>query len=357
MAVSGHEPDPAALDAADELALVRHVLALGGTMEQIEAARGSLGDLALDLTLRPERPSTLAQVAAAAGIDWRAAERLVTAIGLPADPDEPLTAGEAAAAGLLIAVSRDLFGEAATVQFARVAGNAVARIAEAMVSTFRVNVELPQLNRGTSRLEVVNGYSDIAETVLPAFVATLDALLRRQIVIVARRMWSTDEEQSAMTMSRTVGFVDLVGYTAAASTMSVRELTSVLVQFDEQTADAVVRGNGRIVKTIGDEAMFVTEDAADACQIGLALVRAFDSGPLPPVRVGLATGEVVSVFGDVYGHEVNLAARLVTAADPSTVVASERVRAGVGDRFAFVPIGDLSLKGFPQPVPAYRVQA
>ena len=91
----------------------------------------------------------------AAGLEWEAAERLVTAIGLPADPDEPVTAGEAATARLLIAVSRDLLGEAATVQFARVAGNAMARIAETIVTTFRLNVELPRLSRGTSRLEVV----------------------------------------------------------------------------------------------------------------------------------------------------------------------------------------------------------
>ena len=91
-----------------------------------------------------------------------------------------------------------------------------------------------------------------------------------------------------MTMSRTVGFVDLVGYTAAASTMSVRELTSVLVQFDEQTAEAVVRGNGQIVKTIGDEAMFVTEDAADACRIGLDAGARLRQRSAPP-RSGRAS--------------------------------------------------------------------
>ena len=91
--MSGDEPDRAAVDAADEDALVRHVLSLGGTPEQIEGARGNLGDLALDLTLRPDRPFTLGEVAAEAGIDWRAAERLVTAIGLPADPDEPIDRG------------------------------------------------------------------------------------------------------------------------------------------------------------------------------------------------------------------------------------------------------------------------
>ena len=118
----------------------------------------------------------------------------------------------------------------------------------------------------------------------------------------------------------------------------------------------MLRGNGQIVKTIGDEAMFVTEEAVDACRIGLDLVRAFDRGPLPPVRVGLASGEVVSVFGDLYGQEVNLAARLVAAAEPSTVLASEGVRAEVGDRFGFTPAGERELKGFADPVRVFRVQ-
>jgi class 3 adenylate cyclase len=349
--------DPSSPDAADRLALIRYLLRLGGTPAQLASAKGSLSDLALDLALRPGRTTTLGAVAGAAGIEWHDAARLLTAIGLPGDPDELVTAGEAAAAELLLTVSRDLFGDAPTVQLARVAGSAMARIAEAMVTTFRVNVELPRLGRGTPRLDLVQEYNEVAETLLPAFMATLDAVLRRQVVTVAQRMWSTDEEQSAVTMARTVGFVDLVGYTAAAATMSVRELTSVLVQFDEQTSEAVVRGNGRIVKSIGDEAMFVTDAAADACRIGLDLVRAFDAGPLPPVRVGLATGEVVSVFGDVYGHDVNLAARLVAAADPSSVLVSEPTRrAAAGEGLDFVPVGELSLKGVPDRVPVYRLQ-
>jgi adenylate cyclase len=347
--------DPSAPDATDRLALIRYVLALGGTLDQIATAKGALGDLALDLALRPDRGTTLGAVTAAAGVEWTDAERLLTAIGLPGDPDEPVTSAEAAAAELLLTVRSELFGEGATVQLARVTGRALARIADALVATFRVNVELPRLGRGMLRLDLVKEYSEVADTLLPAFVSMLDAMLRRQVVTVAGRMWSTDAEQSAMTMSRTIGFVDLVGYTAAAATMTVRELTSVLVQFDEQTADAAARENGRIVKTIGDEAMFVTEAPAAACRIALDLVRAFDDGPLPPVRVGLATGEVVSVLGDVFGHEVNLAARLVAAAEPSAVLVSERVRDDVIDGFRFVPIGDLSLKGFADPVPAYRL--
>jgi adenylate cyclase len=347
--------DPSAPDAADRLALIRYVLELGGTLHQIAAAEGALGDLALDLALRPDRRTTLGAVTSSAGLEWVDAERLLTAIGLPGDPDEAVTASEAAAAELLLTVSSQLFGEGATVQLARVTGRALARIADALVATFRVNVELPRLGQGMPRLDLVKEYSEVADTLLPAFISMLDALLRRQVVTVAGRMWSTDAEQSAMTMTRTVGFVDLVGYTAAAATMTVRELTDVLVQFDEQTADAVARGNGRIVKTIGDEAMFVTEEPAAACRIALDLVRAFDDGPLPPVRVGLATGELVSVLGDVYGLEVNLAARLVAAAEPATVLVSDRVRDSAMSDFRFAPIGELSLKGFGDPVAAYRL--
>jgi class 3 adenylate cyclase len=347
--------DPSSVDAPERLALLRYLFSLGASVDQIEAAAASLGDLALDLALRPERPSRVGAVVADAGVAWDDAYRLLTAVGFSGDPDERITEAEAATALLLVVVSRDLLGEAATSQLARVAGNAMARVAQTIVTTFRLNVELPRRNTGISHVDVVKEYAEMAQSLLPAFVSALDALLRRQLVAVTERMWSTDEEQSAVTMSCTVGFVDLVGYTAAAASMSISELTSVLIQFDERTADAVLGGRGQIVKTIGDEAMFVTDDAVDACRIGLDLVRAFRSGSLPPVRVGLATGEVVSVFGDLYGQEVNRAARLVAAAAPSTVVVSEPVRAACGDAFTFSSVGALALKGFAEPVPAYRL--
>jgi adenylate cyclase len=168
-------------------------------------------------------------------------------------------------------------------------------------------------------------------------------------------MWSTDDERSTVTMLRTVGFADLVGYSSAAASMSVGELANALLDFDERCATIVVQHNGQLVKTIGDEVMFVTEEAIDACRIATALVRSFGQGDLPPVRVGLAAGDVVSVLGDVYGPVVNLAARLVGAADPSTVVVSESVHAAVDRVMPLSAIGPLTLKGFSDPVAAYRI--
>ena len=167
----------------------------------------------------------------------------------------------------------------------------MARLAETIVGVFRLQVELPRRSGGTAYVDVVKEYAELTQTLLPTFVSTLDAVLRRQIVAVAERMWSTDPERSVVTVQRTVGFVDLVGYTSATASLSLRELTDVLIDFDLRTSEIVAGHKGQIIKTIGDEAMFVTEAAEDACQIALDLIDA-SGGTLPPVRVGLATGEM-----------------------------------------------------------------
>ena len=345
--------DRRAFAAGDRAELVRYALSLGATVDDVTTTT-NLGELALDRKLRPRGEHTMGEVVDQAGLDWAQAEPLLRALGLSADPGARTTPGEADAVRLVALVSNDLLGVQSTTQLARVAGNAMARVAETLVGAFRLRVELPRRDAGAPYVDVVKDYSGMAESLLPAFVATLDAVLRRQIVAVAERMWSTDDERSAVTLARTIGFVDLVGYTETAATLSVRQLTEVLMDFDTRTAEMVSRRNGQIVKTIGDEAMFVTEDAADGCRIALDLVEA-SGGTSPPVRVGLATGEVVSVFGDMYGPDVNLAARLVAAAEPGSAVVSEQVRDVVADGFTFGALPPLALKGFSAPVRAYSL--
>jgi hypothetical protein len=78
--------DPAAQDDADQRELIRFAMSRGATSEQVAQAR-NLGELALDLTLRPRGALPLREVAASAGIDWPTTLRLMTAAGLPTDPD------------------------------------------------------------------------------------------------------------------------------------------------------------------------------------------------------------------------------------------------------------------------------
>jgi hypothetical protein len=75
----------------------------------------------------------------------------------------------------------------------------MARLAEVLVATFRLQIELPRRAGGSTDYEIVREYSDVAQRLPPAFVGTLDALLRRQMVAAAERMWSTDDEKVAVT--------------------------------------------------------------------------------------------------------------------------------------------------------------
>ena len=249
--------------------------------------------------------------------------------------------------------ARELLGDDVSLQLARVMGNVAVRLAETLVAAFRLRVEVPRREAGTRDADIVHEYTELAFNLFPLFTRSLDALLRRQVLTAAARMWSTDDEHSAVTVPRTVGFVDLVGYTERTATMTVRELTSVLMDFDRCTADVVANHGGSLIKTIGDEVLFATEDPTDACRIALELIEVSGSA-IPEVRIGLASGKMVSVFGDLYGPDVNLAARLVAATDPSTAIVSESVAASAS-RFRFERLDPLELKGLAAPITAYRL--
>ena len=127
---------------------------LGATAEDVAAAT-NLGELALDLPLRPRGPLPLREVAVDAGLDWPTTVRLMTAVGPPTDPTYHVTADEAAAIRLLAGASNNLLGEEATLQLARVAGSTMARLAETIVGVFRLQVELPRRAGGTAYVDVV----------------------------------------------------------------------------------------------------------------------------------------------------------------------------------------------------------
>ena len=73
----------------------------------------------------------------------------------------------------------------------------------------------------------------------------------------------------------TVGFADMVGFTALSSQLNAMALARVVDRFEELAHSIVVEGGGRAVKMIGDEVMFVTADPFAAVGIALNLVDAY----------------------------------------------------------------------------------
>jgi adenylate cyclase len=113
------------------------------------------------------------------------------------------------------------------------------------------------------------------------------------------------------------------------------------------------------VKLIGDGLMFAANDPTTATEIALELVEAFaNHDTLPPLRAGIATGDVLARDGDFSGAVVNLAARAVNVARPSTVLVDPETRRALDDSRAFDcrVAGAFKLKGFERRVKLSRVK-
>jgi adenylate cyclase len=346
-------------DEAEREQITRYLRSLGATDEEIEEVfrTGSVGGLALELVLVGDAEVVpFAEAARRAGVPFEDAARYWRALGFPdPTPESPrLPADAVPALHLVMTAGRELVGDEAALALTRVLGASMARIAQAVVDVLRVQFEGPQLAAGVGYPEVVQRYATLAETVLPPFLDAVGALLRRHLVSAASATWSSDDEGATAQRDTLVGFVDMVGYTALTRAQPPRELARMIDRFEHLVTESAARGNGRVVKLIGDAAMFTADDMVDGCRIALRIVDGAGAAGLPPLRAGLAAGGAVSLHGDLYGDVVNLAARLVAVAPEGAVVASEEVRSRCGDAVAFEPLPPQSLKGFAATSNAYR---
>ncbi|HWW54122.1 MAG TPA: adenylate/guanylate cyclase domain-containing protein, partial [Acidimicrobiales bacterium] len=213
----------------------------------------------------------------------------------------------------------NLIDEETAVQFARVLGSAMSRVAEALVSAqpgMRPNEE-EQLAYAEAVLSRGSIIDDTARLI--------DYTWRRHLQASARRAMITDPGEDGGVV-QTVGFADLVGYTALSQQLSEEALSAVVDRFEELAYDVVASTGGRVVKTIGDEVMFVVGDPLNAIHLALALSDAYaDDDLLSEVRVALASGPVLAKDGDYFGPVVNLASRMVAVAYPGTVLVSSDI--------------------------------
>jgi class 3 adenylate cyclase len=347
--------EPGAADAAQRLELLRLVVDLGATAEDLLEYRDQLAGLAFVLTLRGGPGLTLSEVAERSGLDEVQILELNRAAGFPTPgPKDRVFTENFAALGTNLAAAEVVFGTDVVLQLLRVMGAAMARLADAMVSAFLVNVEPVARREDPVGLAVARANVE-AVAILPVASSALDLLLRQHLLYAQRTSVVDAGEVGYETQELCVGFVDLVGSTSLAEEKSVAELGALINEFEQLASDAVIEAGGRLVKLIGDAILYTTTDPELGCRIALQLVRTVRQHPrLPPVRAGLAAGSVMLRDGDVFGPVVNLAARVVGEAGPGEVVAPEALVANVG--LPAVPLGSRQLKGFARPIELVRLE-
>jgi len=186
-------------------------------------------------------------------------------------------------------------------------GSAMARVADAVVSAFLVNVEPAARREDPVGLGVARANVEAA-SLLPLVTPALDLLFRQHLLAAQRTVLADADLVGCETQRLAVGFVDLAGSTELGEQLSLPDLGAVLTIFEQLAADTVTAGGGRIVTLIGDEILYTSPDAGPACSVALDLSEACDAHPLiPSVRGGLASGRVMLRDGDVFGPVVNLA--------------------------------------------------
>jgi adenylate cyclase len=175
--------------------------------------------------------------------------------------------------------------------------------------------------------------ADIANDLEPLLIYSW----RRHLSAAISRMITDSEPiKDQPGVVRSVGFADLVSFTRLVRRLSERELARVVQRFETLASDVVTAHGGRVIKTVGDEVLFVVIGAAPAAAIGLDLVQAMaEDDLLPDLRVGMASGRVLSRLGDVFGTTVNRASRLTAVAKPRTVLVDDALAASLASMSGF----------------------
>ena len=174
-----------------------------------------------------------------------------------------------------------------------------------------------------------------------------------------------------------IWFCDIVGYTELSNLHDVETIHSLLEQFFEGVDGIVHSFGGTIDKHIGDNVMALfgapvaheNDPERAVCAAlsvhdwvkDLSITLSIDIR----VHIGISTGRVVagasgSAYHQTYtviGDSVNLAARLEAVAKAGETIISEGIQKGIGSSIKVEDFGHHKIKGFSEPVRAWRVQS
>jgi adenylate cyclase len=240
------------------------------------------------------------------------------ALGFPVDDfDAPSVRHTATEDVALFDLASALYGEEQVLAFSRVLGACAWRIADAANSLFGQQVAEDHGTRPT--LLELSMANEAAISALDQVPAMLGRAIVEHLGEILGRLSDVIAEGTARCA---VGFVDIVGSTSWATTVSARTHADALHRFEAAAWETATRHGGRVVKMIGDEAMFVADTADVAARIATALAEAVDrDAELPAARGAIGYGTLTTRDGDYFGPLVNSVARATKFAVPGEVVA------------------------------------
>ena len=204
---------------------------------------------------------------------------------------------------------------------ARLMGSSFSRLVEAQLEVIPALLAAAEAEKAERSGDSDGSDGDVELDAIGFVAHAMNYVWRRHLLAGLARGLSVGEGDEL----GAVGFADLSGFSRISKRASTEEITEIIETFEAVAFDVVSAHEGRVVKFIGDEVMFVAESFDDAVGISLDLIsRLRPVEALPAVHCGVAAGPRVLVGGDVFGLTVNLASRLTDQARPDSVVVSRR---------------------------------
>ena len=300
---------------------------------------------------------TAAELDERAGLPDGTMARIRRQLGLPAREAEDQVYGDddVEAANSMKLFLDAGFGDERVDEITRVLGEGMGRLAATIAAAFVETF----LEAGESEDEVAMRFAELAGQLTPAFapilVAGFRAHLRDSVQRGALGLAELEAGDLAGAQDLAVCFADLVGFTRLGGQVEVGELGTVAGRL-ATLATSLTQPPVRLVKTIGDAAMFVSPAPAPLVEVALRLVDAFAEEELPSLRAGIAFGPAMVRAGDYFGHSVNLASRVTGVARPGSVLCTREVRDATRDDFQWSAAGRHKLKGVAGPTLLYRAR-
>jgi adenylate cyclase len=354
--------------AAAQARVVARMRERGYSLEDLREA-GREGRLAFGFTeelfSEDSEKVSVADVARETGLEPELIERILVILGTPKGRQHSLSPDDAAALRHCARVLAAGFPLVAFLQLVRVYVQSMRRIADAEVRLFHLYVHEPLIRDAVPELEMAEEMGELAADILPLAAPLTEYLHNRYLRFFIEQdvvghmesgLGADTAEIELGQVTVTLCFIDLTGFTRYTEEEGDMEALDVVENFVE-TVESTLPPEATIVKTIGDEVMVVSPDAASLTEWAVGFLGRFPQRPQP--RVGIHCGEAVYRDGDYFGSHVNLAHRVVNRALAGEVLVTDRVAEAIAarDGLGLEPIGQVKLKGFPSPTDLFVVRA
>ena len=210
----------------------------------------------------------------------------------------------------------------------------------------------PELGKAAATGVLAGGASILAQCMAPKVARTL------------RRLHARDTGDRIERRLAAILIADVVAY-SRLMTADEEGTHSRLWTYRREIIEPKIREHrGRIVKNTGDGVLAEFGSVVDAvrCALGIQHVMGVRNASVSQnrrieLRIGVNLGDVIVAADDVYGHAVNLAARLERLAVPGGICVSQdawcHVRGAI--EAEFVDLGELRLKNISDPTRVYAI--